>query len=492
MTLSPPQSVGSSVAATVPAPASAMTWSQVSPLLKAFAEAQREANDRLNRVNVAHHKLLPNFRAKGSLAPKIMTKMRVIYIEALEKQVRMRDQLLPALAAVSALLNQEIAAQAAATAPAAPTAAVADGGSRDKTGDDALGAAAAGLAATNAALHRRKKRKASEAEPLAGTGLLPELSVDTGAATSAGASAGGDAASLDGPTPAKRSRRADDGGGSDGAATATATATAPSSSSKKQPSDLPAVGAGSGSVSASSAGPGPSGGVSSRKASLGGPKGGASGGGRDGSSETLAPGTRVVVPPVEHAASGAAASGVADASATGGAVGILAYVVRYLPASHGYEVEDAEDHEEGAPAPPADADDMASVTAKKRYVFPAKDVLPVPVASAAAPAPLSATSRTPTGKGRRAQPSAHQGAAYPVGKVVLALYPETTCFYRASVAGVVEPGAAPTTATAAAGSADAGGERRYVLQFEDDNGIEHLVSPSLILDPPANWGVKTR
>ncbi|RKO95556.1 hypothetical protein CAUPRSCDRAFT_9062, partial [Caulochytrium protostelioides] len=80
----------------------------------------------------------------------------------------------------------------------------------------------------------------------------------------------------------------------------------------------------------------------------------------------------------------------------------------------------------------------------------------------------------------------------PVRKVVLALYPETTCFYRASVAGVVEPGAAPTTATAAAGSADAGGERRYVLQFEDDNGIEHLVSPSLILDPPANWGVKTR
>ncbi|KAJ3093791.1 hypothetical protein HDU96_002026 [Phlyctochytrium bullatum] len=99
----------------------------------------------------------------------------------------------------------------------------------------------------------------------------------------------------------------------------------------------------------------------------------------------------------------------------------------------GYEVEDAEDDEENPGT-------------RKRYVFPAKLVIPIP-----------------------AKP--HQ-PEFPVGHIVLALYPNSSCFYKAIV---VKP---PSK------NEDEDAPGMYVVKFDDDNNHERYIDPINVLDMP--------
>eukprot|EP00128_Syssomonas_multiformis_P002462 Colp12_sorted_trinity150504_noHs@30177 len=79
---------------------------------------------------------------------------------------------------------------------------------------------------------------------------------------------------------------------------------------------------------------------------------------------------------------------------------ILATVVRYLPGQYKYEVEDIMEDD--------------SSTGKKKYLLPSRAIIPLPK--------------------WEADPS--QGPFFNIGDTVLALYPQTTCFYAASVVDV--------------------------------------------------------
>ncbi|KAJ3077293.1 hypothetical protein HDU98_004255 [Podochytrium sp. JEL0797] len=128
----------------------------------------------------------------------------------------------------------------------------------------------------------------------------------------------------------------------------------------------------------------------------------------EGSPQLLAPLSQVVVRPAEDF--------------------ILANVIRYHPDKQKYEVEDA------------DADDP--VNARKKYLFSTKQIIPI----------TDSPSRPD----------------FPEGHTVLALYPQTTCFYKAVV--IVPAGRNPG--------------RFYSVQFDDDGNVDRSVLARFCLDYP--------
>ncbi|KAJ3416839.1 hypothetical protein HDV05_008424 [Chytridiales sp. JEL 0842] len=113
---------------------------------------------------------------------------------------------------------------------------------------------------------------------------------------------------------------------------------------------------------------------------------------------------------------------------------ILAIVVRWLPDKQKYEVEDAEDDEE-------------KPGTRKVYVFPAKLVIPIPK-------------------------EVNKKDEFPANHTVLALYPNSSCFYKATV---LKP---PSK------NQDEDYPGHYVLRFEDDGGFDRYVNPCMVLDMP--------
>ncbi|KAJ3216531.1 hypothetical protein HDU67_009316 [Dinochytrium kinnereticum] len=128
----------------------------------------------------------------------------------------------------------------------------------------------------------------------------------------------------------------------------------------------------------------------------------------------LVPGSQVAVRPVEQDY-------------------MLAVVVRWLPDKLKYEVEDAEDDEENPGT-------------RKRFLFPPKLVIPIP--------------------------EVPHKPEFPINHVVLALYPNSSCFYKANV---VKP---PSK------NQDEEAPGFYVVRFDDDNGFERFVDPIFVLNMP--------
>ncbi|CAG8468815.1 9945_t:CDS:2 [Gigaspora margarita] len=112
---------------------------------------------------------------------------------------------------------------------------------------------------------------------------------------------------------------------------------------------------------------------------------------------------------------------------------ILATVVGYKPESKSYEVEDADK-------------DEASNRPGERFIVPVKNVIAIP---------NSGEMRSPE---------------FPKDSTVIALYPSTTCFYKAVV--VIPPSKLTPKAS------------RYLLTFEDDENAERYVDAHYVLDIP--------
>ncbi|KAI9103232.1 SGF29 tudor-like domain-containing protein [Phlyctochytrium arcticum] len=110
---------------------------------------------------------------------------------------------------------------------------------------------------------------------------------------------------------------------------------------------------------------------------------------------------------------------------------MLGVVKRWLPDKGKYEIEDAED------------DEFMPGAKRKRFLFPAQAVVPIP-------SPIEVTRR----------PVFHKGVE------VLALFPGTSCFYQAKVE-------TPSSK---------GGD--YVLKFVDDEDHSRLVAPKFVLSMP--------
>ncbi|KAJ3513038.1 hypothetical protein NLJ89_g3172 [Agrocybe chaxingu] len=124
---------------------------------------------------------------------------------------------------------------------------------------------------------------------------------------------------------------------------------------------------------------------------------------------------------------------------------IMAIVTRFLgPDKHGgkYEVQDAEPQDDGQPG--------ATYTATLKTILP----LPDPDAPTGSPSHLS------------------HYPEFPVGATVMALYPDTSCFYRAEVIAT----------RAADRSSPSSRTPMYKVKFEDDDDMEHAV--------PAYWVVE--
>ncbi|KAL0074998.1 SGF29 tudor-like domain-containing protein [Phycomyces blakesleeanus] len=113
---------------------------------------------------------------------------------------------------------------------------------------------------------------------------------------------------------------------------------------------------------------------------------------------------------------------------------ILAVVIAYIPDKGRYHVEDVDQEENGA---------------KPRYMLAPRHIIPVPEGS-----------------------EVHDLAELNTGKDVLALYPGTTCFYRASVI-------APPSK-----NKEVGRQGNYKVQFEDDNDEFKYVMPEHVLEFP--------
>ncbi|CAG8525984.1 11301_t:CDS:2 [Dentiscutata heterogama] len=112
---------------------------------------------------------------------------------------------------------------------------------------------------------------------------------------------------------------------------------------------------------------------------------------------------------------------------------ILATVVGYKPESKSYEVEDADK-------------DEASNRPGERFIVPVKNVIAIP------------------------NPGEMRSPEFPKDSTVIALYPHTTCFYKAVV---VIPPSKLTPKTS-----------RYLLTFEDDENAERYVDAHYVLDIP--------
>ncbi|KAI9341820.1 SGF29 tudor-like domain-containing protein [Zopfochytrium polystomum] len=119
---------------------------------------------------------------------------------------------------------------------------------------------------------------------------------------------------------------------------------------------------------------------------------------------------------------------------------ILANVVKWLPDKQKYEVEDAEDDEENPGT-------------RKCYLFPAKMVIPLPT-------------------------QVDSTKEFPEGHTVLALYPGTSCFYKAIVQS-------PPSKTN-----DVDYKMLYAIRFEDDGDFDRYVDPVNVLDYPKPSGRK--
>ncbi|TPX35220.1 hypothetical protein SmJEL517_g02322 [Synchytrium microbalum] len=113
---------------------------------------------------------------------------------------------------------------------------------------------------------------------------------------------------------------------------------------------------------------------------------------------------------------------------------ILAELIKWDTEKNKWEIEDVE------------ADEDTEV--KKHYYFHPKRFIPIP----------KDVSKKPE---------------FQLGQQVLALYPGTSCFYSASV---MIPPSRNRDGSSFAGS--------YVLKFEDDDGYERFVDPSMVLDLP--------
>lgn len=120
---------------------------------------------------------------------------------------------------------------------------------------------------------------------------------------------------------------------------------------------------------------------------------------------------------------------------------ILAVVVKYVGGGK-YEVQDAEPQDDGKPGP------IYKTTLKA--ILP----LPDPEAPVGSPAHLNVYPE------------------FPVGSTVMALYPDTSCFYRAEV--IATPDRAVTSSKYPA----------YKVKFEDDEGMEHSVPAFWVVDFP--------
>ncbi|KAJ1538203.1 hypothetical protein HK405_014013 [Cladochytrium tenue] len=112
---------------------------------------------------------------------------------------------------------------------------------------------------------------------------------------------------------------------------------------------------------------------------------------------------------------------------------ILAIVVRWIAEKQKYEVEDAEDDEENPGT-------------RRCYLFPSKMVIPLPKAAAT--------------------------REFPDNHIVLALYPGTSCFYRATVI------------TPPSKMVDEDYAGLYAVRFEDDGGFDRYIDPKVVLDYP--------
>jgi len=127
---------------------------------------------------------------------------------------------------------------------------------------------------------------------------------------------------------------------------------------------------------------------------------------------------------------------------------IMAKIVKYFhPDKYRYEVEDIEPQEDGKPLRY-----QALLRSAHTSIIP----LPDKDASVGSPAHMSAYQEFPT------------------GATVLALYPDTSCFYRAEV--VASPKDIPTQGRNSG--------TYYKLKFEDDDDQEHMVSAAEVVEWP--------
>jgi len=114
-----------------------------------------------------------------------------------------------------------------------------------------------------------------------------------------------------------------------------------------------------------------------------------------------------------------------------------------------YEVEDIEPQEDGKPL-------RYSASLRSSLI----SIIPLPDKDAA--------------HGTPAHISSYQ--EFPTGATVMALYPDTSCFYRAEV--VASPKDIPTQGRNSALGA------YYKLKFEDDDDQEHMVSAAEVVEWP--------
>ncbi|KAJ8518460.1 hypothetical protein ONZ45_g4445 [Pleurotus djamor] len=128
---------------------------------------------------------------------------------------------------------------------------------------------------------------------------------------------------------------------------------------------------------------------------------------------------------------------------------ILAVVTKCINADKNrYEVQDAEPQEDGQPG--------------IRYNTTLRAIIPLPDPNVQ--------------PGSASHISAYQ--TFPAGSTVMALYPDTSCFYRAEV---ITPPAQPGRAGQSLKFSPT-----YKLKFEDDDGQEHAVAAHLVVEWPGN------
>jgi len=128
---------------------------------------------------------------------------------------------------------------------------------------------------------------------------------------------------------------------------------------------------------------------------------------------------------------------------------ILALVTRWIEKQR-YEVQDAEPQEDGQPG--------LVYTTTLKAIIP----LPDPTAPPGSPAHVSSYQE------------------FPAGSTVMALYPDTSCFYRAEVIATPKdfqpPGRGPPSSK----------QSMYKLKFEDDDNQEHSVAAQWVVEWPGN------
>ncbi|KIK03352.1 hypothetical protein K443DRAFT_676836 [Laccaria amethystina LaAM-08-1] len=130
---------------------------------------------------------------------------------------------------------------------------------------------------------------------------------------------------------------------------------------------------------------------------------------------------------------------------------ILALVTRCINADKNkYEVQDAEPQEDGSP--------------NTLYITSQRNMIPLPDPDAAPGSPSHVSSYP----------------EFPPGSTVMALYPDTSCFYRAEVIQT------PKEMQLSSRVSSSKYMPTYKLKFEDDDNQEHSVSAHWVVDWPGN------